>query len=264
VSPRRQAIVRGGLQFIENRLIDRGIYFDFVNLRAFEHFAGFKINLRAGEGELHAGDLPEVRPALLDSGGRWIDINMQRPKISASCDQPALGIDIKSGGVPIVHYELKHMVISAIHFLSSDQLEAMTPFLELVQAKELSGKFYAMAKRSRRLIRRGRLVAFTRPLPSMLAVKGFRENVLAAHHGVDPHPPRTCGAISAVHFKTRIDNVQINPDRLHRLDRGAATDRFVFRSITWSRVSGARLHPSKAIATAARQLRKNGHPNIQL
>jgi hypothetical protein len=103
VSPRPQAIARGGLQFIENRLIDRGIYFDFVNLRAFEHFAGFKINLRTGEGELHAGDLPKVRAALLDGGGRWIDINVQRPKISAPCDQPALGIDIKSGGVLLRH-----------------------------------------------------------------------------------------------------------------------------------------------------------------
>lgn len=138
MSPRRQTIAQEGLQFIENRLIDRGIYFDFVNLRAFEHFASFKINLRTGERELHAGDLPEVRAALLDGGGRWIDINVQRPKISASCDQPTFGIDIKSSGVSIVHCEPKHMVISAIHFLSSDQLKAMTPFLELVQAKELS------------------------------------------------------------------------------------------------------------------------------
>ena len=44
------------------------------------------------------------------------------------------------------------MVISAINFLSSDQLKPMTPFLELVQAKKLSWKFYAMAKRRGRLI----------------------------------------------------------------------------------------------------------------
>ena len=152
MSPRRRTIAQGGLQFIENRLIDRGIYFDFVNLRAFKHFAGFKINLRTGEGELHAGDLPEVRAALLDGGGRWIDINVQRPKISTPCDQPAFGIDIKSGGISVAHSQPKRIVINVINLLASDQLESMTAFFELVQAKELSGKFYAMVKRSRCLI----------------------------------------------------------------------------------------------------------------
>jgi hypothetical protein len=63
-------------------------------------------------------------------------------------------------------------------------------------------------------------------LPTFLAVKGFREDMLATSLDINSHLPRARREVSAVHFKLRIGDVKIELDRLDRFDSGATTHCF--------------------------------------
>jgi len=69
-----------------------------------------------------------------------------------------------------------------------------------------------MTKRGGRFRRRSFLFAFVAALSSALSVERFRENMFAARLNIDAHSARPGGAINAVDFETRIDNVKIDLD----------------------------------------------------
>src|SRR5205814_3723829 len=80
----------------------------------------------------------------------------------------------------------------------------------------------AVAFSVRRLLR----TSFPFPLPPFLAVKGFREDVLATSLDINSHLARARREVSAVHFKRRIGDVKIELDRLDRFDSGTTTHCF--------------------------------------
>ncbi|MBA3607487.1 MAG: hypothetical protein M3429_06230 [Verrucomicrobiota bacterium] len=66
--------------------------------------------------------------------------------------------------------------------------------------------------------------AFLLPLPAALLAQRFCENMLAVGRDIDPHPARPRRQVDPVHFKPRIDDMQIEADGMHRLDRRPAPD----------------------------------------
>ena len=109
-----------------------------------------------------------------------------------------------------------------------------------------------MPQRCSRLFCR-RLLRSAFAFPSFLAIKGFREDMVATSVDINPHLAGACREVSAVHFKLGIGDVKIELDRLNRFDSSATAHGFGVTLDYFVKRRRERLHPNDAVASMAAQ-----------